>query len=59
MSPPLEIEIDIMLASGQIRPISAVFKRRDGREFIYSDLSGISLKDLMDEQRYLIRKYPP
>ena len=57
MTPPREIELDFNLVSGQQRSISAVFLRRDGDEFIYGDLAGISFKDMFNEQRYLSEKY--
>jgi hypothetical protein len=55
---PETIHAEITLACGRTRSITASFTRQEGEEHICTGLEGISLSDITEEQRYLIRKYP-
>ncbi len=55
---PPTIDAEITLACGKTRTITASFARQEDKENIYTGLRGIFANDIIQEQRYLIKKYP-
>lgn len=55
---PETFHVEITLACGRTRSITASFTRQEGEEYICTELEGISMNDITEEQRYFIRKYP-
>ncbi|MBI1310876.1 hypothetical protein GC176_06170 [bacterium] len=53
-----QIEATLRLLSGDALAITATFSRIEEGEAIFDHLRGISFGEMMNEQRYLIRKYP-
>ena len=52
------IEARLHLLSGEAVNVTATFSRIDEGEAVFDHLAGISFAAMMEEQRYLIRKYP-
>ena len=53
-----QVQATLKLLSGKPQQISASFARSDQGEAVFENLTGISFAEMMNEQRYLIRKYP-
>ncbi|MHC4878239.1 MAG: PilZ domain-containing protein [Planctomycetota bacterium] len=52
------VKARLHLLSGEPVKIMATFSRIDEGEAVFDQLAGISFAEMMNEQRYLIRKYP-
>ena len=52
------IEACLQLLSGTTLPITASCSRTEDEESVFEDLQGVSFAEMLNEQRYLIRKYP-
>ena len=55
---PRAIDAEITLASGKTCTITASFDRQEDKEYVYTGLHGIFSNDIIQEQRYLMKKYP-
>lgn len=53
-----QVAAELRLLSGAGLKIAATFARIDGEEAIFENLQGVAFAEMMNEQRYLIRKYP-
>ena len=52
------VKARLHLLSGEAVNVTASFSRIDEGEAVFDQLEGISFGEMMNEQRYLIRKYP-
>lgn len=53
-----QIEASLRLLCGNSLNVTASFLRIEDGEAVFDDLQGVSFGEMMNEQRYLIRKYP-
>ena len=53
-----QIEATLRLLCGSSLPVTASFSRIEDGEAVFDNLQGVSFAEIMNEQRYLIRKYP-
>jgi hypothetical protein len=53
-----QTEATLRLLGGSSLQVMAAFSRIDDGEAVFDNLQGVSFGEMMNEQRYLIRKYP-
>ena len=53
-----QMEAVLRLLCGSSLKVTATFSRIEDGEAVFDNLQGVSFGEMMNEQRYLIRKYP-
>ncbi len=53
-----QVEASLRLLCGNSLNVTASFLRIEDGEAVFDNLQGVSFAEMMNEQRYLIRKYP-